>query len=79
MIAAMARRRISDEKTLTACHEAGHATIFLWVGVPFQSASITSVEDSLGRVVPQGRAVLPALNDRAPDGRSHLNWISLTP
>ena len=53
MIAAMARRRISDERTLTAYHEAGHAAISLWLGVPFQSATIISTEDSIGRVVPQ--------------------------
>jgi len=48
-------QRITDERTLTAYHEAGHAVISLWFGVTFKTASIIPDEETQtdGRVVPQ--------------------------
>ena len=47
------RGRITDELGLTAYHEAGHAAMALWKGVPFTAMSVIGDERSDGRVVPQ--------------------------
>src|ERR1039458_2488126 len=63
--------RISDPKTLTAYHEAGHAAISLWLGVTFKTASIVPDEESEGRVVAEFRRWFN------PDTSSHASQDEL--